>query len=259
MDLRRPKVNILGVNVADISREQAVETIINMAKSGKKGQVVVTVNPEFVMLARIRADFAEILNRAELAVADGVGVVWAKRIFGGKFQKRITGVDLVENLCAKAAKRAITVGFLGGFGDVAANVAKRQKSEYPGLKVVLAEPRRSAIGQDLRLKKRLDTIGRVDILFVAFGMGRQEFWIWRHKKLLPVGVFVGVGGAFDMIAGVKTRAPRFMQWGLEWLWRLVIEPWRIWRMRVLPLFAGLVLWGWFWQKLITFGKKDNYS
>lgn len=243
MVLKRRKINVLDVNVDDISQELAVDAIVKMAKSRKKGQYVVTVNSEFVMLAKRDPKFRRILNGADLAVADGQWVVWAKLIFGGKEHDRVTGVDLVEKLCEVCSKKSITVGFLGGFGDVAEKVSKRQVIEHPGLKVVLSEPGDPAIGYDLKLKEKISAKGGVDILFVAYGMGQQEFWIERVRNKLQVGVFIGVGGAFDYLAGVKTRAPKlFQNLGVEYLWRLAMEPSRARRMlRVFPLFWVLVL------------------
>lgn len=249
MRIKRSKINILGVSVDDISENQALSQILKLAKDTKKCHIAATVNSEFVMLARKNPAFSKILNNADLAVADGAGVVWAKQTLGGKFQNRITGVDLVEKLCAECAKKAITVGFLGGFANVAEIVANRQKQQNPGLKVVLAEPGEPTISYDSRLKKQFSQIGRIDLLFVAYGMGKQEFWIARNKNNLNVGVFIGVGGAFDYISMVKKRAPRLMQkLALEWLWRLIAEPRRAGRMMVLPLFASLVLWQWFGKK-----------
>ena len=194
------------------------------------------------MLGRKNAKFAKILANADLSLADGVGVVLAKLIFGGKVHSRITGVDLVEKLCQRASEKAIVVGFLGGFGDVAKIVEKRQKSASPGLKLAYAGPDLETISHDLRLDKADLAKKRVDILFVAYGMGRQEFWIEKHKKLLNVGVAIGVGGAFDLLAGVKKRAPVFWQKaGMEWFWRLLMEPSRFRRMSVLPIFLVLVL------------------
>lgn len=250
MRIKRSKIDILGVSVDDISENQALAKILKFAKDTKKSHIVATVNSEFVMLARKNPSFSKILKSADLAVADGAGIVWAKQILGGKFQNRITGVDLVEKLCSKCTKKGITVGFLGGFGNVAEVVANRQKQQNPGLKVVLAEPGEPTISYDSRLKKRFSQIGRIDLLFAAYGMGKQEFWIARNKNDLNVGVFIGVGGAFDYISMVKKRAPRFLaDLGLEWLWRLFWEPRRAWRMRVLPLFVILILRQCFFKNL----------
>ena len=255
MALKRQKVNILGIEVDDISFPKAVDQILRLAEPEERGNYVVTVNSEFVMLARKSPGFLRILSKANLALPDGSGVVISKLIFGGREQSRITGVDMIQELCAKNAKRAIQVGFLGGFGHVAEIVAKRQKEKNPRLKIVFAGPGDEAIGSNSRLKELFDKIGRVDILFVAYGMGRQEFLIDRMRKKLNVGVFIGVGGAFDLLANVKRRAPRFAQnLGLEWLWRLLLDPARLWRMRVLPMFAILV----FGQVFKRFFKSLNF-
>ena len=242
MPLKRHKIDILGVDVDDISQEEALDAILKLAQDQKSAHYVVTVNSEFVMLARKNKRFSHILKKADLALADGWWVAQSKLILGGRGREKIAGVDLVENLCKEAGKKAIKVGFLGGFGSVAQRVAERQKASCPNLKVVFAGSGNPAIGYDLRLKKTLDKAGRIDILFVAYGMGQQEFWIERNLKKLSVGVFIGVGGAFDYISRVKRRAPEFLQnTGFEWLWRLINEPQRIWRMRVLPIFALLLL------------------
>ena len=255
-----PKVEILGIEVGDINPQEAVERTISLALDRKKSHQVVTVNPEFVMLAQRNPAFRNILNEADLAVADGTGVVWAKLILGGKVHERVTGVDLIRNLCAKSAKKAIRVGFLGGFGDVAEKVAKRQKEANHLLRVVFAGPGDPTTGSDLRLKRALSAAGRIDALFVAYGMGQQEFWIRRFMGRVNVGVFIGVGGAFDYLSKVKMRAPRFMQqFGLEWLWRVFWEPPRIWRMRVLPLFIFLVLVRWILDIFGKFLKKERFG
>ena len=240
-----PKIDILGVKIDDIPQNLAVQKILELSRDREKSHYVVTVNTEFVMLARRNRQFLKILNEADQALADGAGVVFSKRIFGGKVQDRITGVDLIEKICQKSANRAIGIGFLGGFGSVAAMVAKRQKIKNPDLKVVFAQSGDPSIGYDLRPKKRLLAVGRIDVLFVAYGMGRQEFWVERNKNRLDVGVFIGVGGAFYYLSMVKKRAPKFLQnWGMEWFWRLLMEPIRIWRMRVLPAFLFLIFWKW---------------
>ncbi len=240
--LKTPRINVFGVNVDDISQKNAVDFILNLAKDPSGGHYVVTVNAEFVMLAKRDKEFAKILENADLAVADGWWVAKSRLIMGGREQSRLTGVDLVEILCTASVKKSIRIGFLGGFDNVAKVVSERQKKKNKGLKVVCADAGDPAIGYDLRLKSQLDNVGRIDIMFVAYGMGQQEFWIRRNLKKLDVGVYVGVGGALDYIGGVKRRAPKILQdLGLEWLWRLVMEPPRIWRQRIIPVFFGMIL------------------
>src|SRR3989344_1523641 len=163
---KRHKINVLGVSVDDISFEEAVLEILKLARSnvrGKRGKYVVTVNSEFVMLARRNPNFLKILNNADLALPDGQWVVNSKLILGGKEQDRVTGVDVLEKLCKRVAKKAIRIGFLGGFSGVADEVAKRQKKANVGLKVVFSGSGDPSIGHDLRLKESFDKIGRIDI------------------------------------------------------------------------------------------------
>lgn len=243
MASKRRKFNIFGVGVDDFSTNQAVSAILKLAKDKRGGHMVATVNSEFIMLARRDPNFAEILSSSDVVLADGWWIAFLRRVLGGRAQNRLTGFDLIEKLCERSAENAVTIGFLGGFGDVAAMVANRQKQKNPGLTVLYAGPGDPTIGSDLRLKRKLDRIGRVGILFVAYGMGRQEIWIQRNRKKLNVGVFIGVGGAFDYLSGVKKRAPVFVQnTGFEWLWRLFWEPGRIWRQRVIPVFSLMILW-----------------
>lgn len=254
MTFKRHRIDVLGVKIDDLTGEFALNSIVNLASRRNRGKYVVTVNPEFVMKARKDAEFAKILANSDLAVADGIGVVISKLIFGGREHYRITGVDLVEKLCKKSADLPMVVGFLGGFGGVAQEVAKRQKLASPSLKIGYTSPRDETIGSNLRLNKANLPKERLDILFVALGMGKQEFFIDKYRQKLDVGVFIGVGGAFDYLAGVKRRAPKVVQkMGGEWLFRLVMEPVRIFRMRVLPIFFLLVFLE-FCKKNI-FGKK----
>ncbi len=239
---RPKKIDVFGVKVDDLSFEEAVSAVLKLAEREKRGNYVVTVNAEFVMMARRDKRFARILAGADLALADGKWVAISKLISGGKAQDRVAGVDLVEKVCCECAKKAVVVGFLGGFDGIAKEVAKRQIEANPRLKVGYAGPGNETIGSNLRLKVPSFGKKRIDVLFVAYGMGRQEFWIDAMRKKLDVGVFVGVGGALEILSGVKKRAPKPMQnLGLEWLWRLALEPKRVWRHRVISPFFVMIL------------------
>lgn len=241
MDFKRHKINVLGVYIDDVSFDEAVEKILNFSRSRKGGHFVATVNSEFIMMAKRDEKFLDVLNKADLNVADSMGTAVAKLIMGGKVYGRVTGVDLVETLCQKSAEKSVTVGFLGGFSPIARELAKRQRGRYENLKISYAEAGNPSARFDSRLRRDLKKAGRIDILFVAYGMGTQEFWIERNRNTLDIGVFIGVGGAFDYLSGVKKRAPIALQRvGLEWLFRLLREPSRFKRMSVLPIFAMLV-------------------
>ena len=236
------RINVFGVGVDDLGKREVEREILRLAKAAGCGHYLVTINSEFIMMAHRNRKFAQILANSDVSVADGWWVAKSKLICGGSSQDRITGVELVEMVSKIANDKPIRIGYMGGFGDVAALVAKRQLVKYSRMNVVYAKPGESTIGRNLKLKSELEAIGRIDVLFVAFGMGKQEFWIEKMRDKLDVGLYIGVGGAFDYIAGKKKRAPVFLQkMGLEWLWRLILDPVRIWRMRVLPVFLILVI------------------
>lgn len=255
-----PKINILGVGVDDITDKETIEEILKMATDKKRHHFAVTVNTENIMLSYRNADFARIIEKSDLSVPDGAGVVLSKLILGGKAHSRITGTDLMDKLCAISADKPIRIGLLGGFGNVAEVVKKRQIEKYPGVKIVFAQEGNPTIGQDLKLREDINKVKGIDLLFVAYGMGQQEFWIKRNIKYIDVGLAIGVGGAFDYLAEIKVRAPKiFQKSGLEWLWRLTLEPSRVWRMRVLPLFILLVIKQWFGQNLMVRVKRAKYG
>jgi N-acetylglucosaminyldiphosphoundecaprenol N-acetyl-beta-D-mannosaminyltransferase len=198
--------------------------------SGKK--FVVSINPEIIMLARKDSEFETVLKSADLALNDGVGVSIAARLFGKGLSGRVHGSDLVENVCLVIAKQPITVGFLGGKQNVAERASNCLKEKSPNLKVAFAKEEPGSNLKDLSC----------DILFVAFGSPKQEKWIHSNLPDLKVKVVMGVGGAFDFISGVTPRAPIWIRKsGLEWLFRLIMQPWRIKRQLALPAFVLLVL------------------
>ena len=238
------------VGVDDVSEKGAVDIILSLAKDNKRHHYAVTANSEFVMLAHRSEGFRQILNKSDVVVPDGVGVVLSKLMMGGREQNRVTGVDLIDKICERSNDLPIRIGLLGGFHNVAEKVKKRQQQKFPKIEVVFCGEGNPTIGYDLTLRKSINAKKGIDVLFVAYGMGQQEFWIRRNIDHLDVGVAIGVGGAFDYLAKVKTRAPKYMQKiGLEWLWRLAMEPSRAKRMMVLPLFWVLVVRQWLLQNV----------
>ena len=202
---------------------------------------ICTVNPEFIMAARRDPAFAAALRRADLRVPDGVGVLWAARLLGRPLRERVTGSDGVFRISARAAQEGWRVYFLGAAPGVAEEAARRLAARYPGLQVAgtYAGSPRAEEWRDIHARL---AAARPDVLFVAYGHPRQDLWIDAHRADLPCAVALGVGGAFDFVAGVAVRAPAWVQrLGLEWLHRLLREPWRWRRMARLPLFALLVL------------------
>ncbi len=226
------KKNILGVNFTDASEREVLEYIVKNLKRPQKKYYVVTLNPEILVMANKNSGYRNVLNSANLALADGVGVILVGEFLGKSIKERMPGVDLVASLCRDIAKRPITVSFLGGGPKIAKRASECLRQKYPGLKVSFASQNPP---RDL---KKLSC----DILFVAFGSPKQEFWIYENLEKLPVRVAIGVGGAFDFISGKIPRAPKWLQdLGFEWFFRLIVEPWRIKRQFKLLKFVYLVI------------------
>jgi N-acetylglucosaminyldiphosphoundecaprenol N-acetyl-beta-D-mannosaminyltransferase len=198
---------------------------------------VITANPEFVMLARRDAEVAAVARDADVVVADGTGVVVGSRLLGDGLS-RVPGRLLVARLVGELARRDKSIFLLGAASGVAERAADALRRRQPDLRIA---------GCYAGLPDDPDTAARVtaaapDVVLVAYGMPKQERWIARNLSSLPtVKLAIGVGGVFDQLAGVQRVPPAFLhQVGLEWLWRLLLDPSRWRRQRVLPLFAALV-------------------
>lgn len=237
-----PTVNILGVAVHRVDVAATLDQIARwIATPATTCRQICTVNPEFIMDAQGDATFAAALQHADLRVPDGIGVLWAARWLGAPLQQRVTGSDGIYQICERAAQAGWRVYLLGAGEGVAARAAQRLMARYAGLQVVGSYAGSPNTADWSAIQARL-TAAQPDILFVAYGHPRQDLWIDAHRHELPTKVAMGIGGAFDFVAGVTQRAPRAMQrLGLEWLHRLIMQPWRWRRMVKLPLFALRVL------------------
>jgi N-acetylglucosaminyldiphosphoundecaprenol N-acetyl-beta-D-mannosaminyltransferase len=233
-------IRVLGVRIDDLDIEGTLDRIEELLAAGGH-HLVATVNPEFIMLARRDPDFHRLLESAALCLADGWGVTWAARRQGSPLPTRVTGVDLIPMLAERAARRGWRLFLLGAAPGVAESVAALLKAEHPAL--AIAGCHAGAAGPEGDEESlRLIAAAHPDIVLVAYGAPLQELWIARNLAHLEAGVGIGVGGAFDYLSGTVTRAPEWMRRaGLEWLYRLVRQPWRARRMAVLPLFALEVL------------------
>jgi N-acetylglucosaminyldiphosphoundecaprenol N-acetyl-beta-D-mannosaminyltransferase len=237
-----PTVTILGVAVHRVDFAATLALIKAwLAAPPTHCRQICTVNPEFIMDAQRDPHFAGVLARADLCVPDGVGILWAARRQGVHLSERVTGSDGIYRICEAAAQAGWRLFLLGAGPGVAEAAAAKLMAAYPGCQVVgvyAGSPHAEAWPA---IQARL-AAAQPDILFVAYGHPRQDLWIDQHRHELPVRVAMGIGGALDFVAGVTQRAPQRMQrWGLEWLYRLVREPWRLRRMRKLPRFVFAVL------------------
>jgi N-acetylglucosaminyldiphosphoundecaprenol N-acetyl-beta-D-mannosaminyltransferase len=236
----RARIDILGIKIDDVTSEEALARIEQFVEDGRP-HLVTTVNPEFIVAAQTDAAFAQILNQADLNLADGQGLLWAARLLGMSLRERVTGVDTLVGLAELSARRGYTIYLLGAAEGVAEATAQVLRGRFPGLRVAGTYPGSPAPEED---ESTVERIRRADpqLLFVAYGAPRQEQWIVRNMPRLQVPVAMGVGGALDFISGKTSRAPMWVQrLGLEWLHRLAQEPWRWRRMTALPRFCWLLL------------------
>jgi lipopolysaccharide heptosyltransferase II len=235
-----PTVLILGVPVDAVTFSGLMDRIGTWI-GGKTPRQICTVNPEFVMAAQKDVNFFNILNRADLCIADGGGLLWAARRLGHPLPERVTGSDGVPLIAEQAAHQGWRLFLLGAAPGVAEKTARILTGRYPGLHIVGTYAGSPTAEEEDHIVAMINA-SQADILFVAYGAPNQDKWIARNLPRLKVGVAMGVGGAFDFIAGVTQRAPVWMrQAGIEWLHRLIQQPWRWRRMLRLPLFALAVL------------------
>jgi N-acetylglucosaminyldiphosphoundecaprenol N-acetyl-beta-D-mannosaminyltransferase len=232
------KENYLGVNVCCENEEMIFDNIDSIIKN-KKPSFIVAINPEKIMKAACDENLMKLLNSAAIQIPDGIGIVIASRIKGGKIKKRITGIDLMEKIIRRASQKSYRVFLLGAKPGTADEAAKILSHKYPGLRI--AGVMDGYFKDDNEAVSKI-TDAKPDILFVAMGSPKQEYWITKNMEKLKVPLCMGIGGSLDVISGNVKRAPEFMRKsGLEWLYRLFKEPWRYKRMAVLPLFLLKVI------------------
>jgi N-acetylglucosaminyldiphosphoundecaprenol N-acetyl-beta-D-mannosaminyltransferase len=239
--LNFPSVSILGIRIHAVTAAQTL-VWIEQAVAARAPRQICTANPEFVMAAQTNAAFRDVLNSADLVLPDGGGLLWAARQQGAALPERVAGSDLIYRLAELAAQCGWAIYFLGAAEGVAALTAEKLQRRYPGLRVAGAFAGTPSANEEASLMARI-TAARPDILLVAYGAPAQDLWIARNKIALGVPVSMGVGGAFDFVAGVARRAPVWVQrLGLEWLHRLLHQPWRAQRIFTAVVRFPLAVW-----------------
>jgi N-acetylglucosaminyldiphosphoundecaprenol N-acetyl-beta-D-mannosaminyltransferase len=230
------KAEILGCHIDIIDKHQALEKINEMI-SAKKGGQVITLNAEIAFQAQKDEKLRNLINGADLVTPDGIGVIWGGRQLGYDFPERVTGIDLMVSLCQKAADMGWKVFLFGAAPGVAEAAAQSLSKQFPGLAVVGC---RHGYFKDDESREIAREIGALqpDVLFVALGAPKQEYWIREQREVMKIPLCMGVGGSFDVIAGVKSRAPGWaIRLNLEWLYRLLAEPSRWKRQLALPRYV----------------------
>lgn len=245
-------INLLGVKITADSEEKVLEYVFERLKKGSKKFFITTPNPEILVYSNFHLDYRDKLNESEVALPDGIGLIFAAKLLGKPLKNRISGTDFVKKLCEKSEKNPVSIGFLGGKAGIAEKAALCLQKEYPWLDIRFVGEEWNDLAYSKwhianGKEKKPYAMGnkpyaKIDILFVAFGHPKQEEWIYENLEKLPVKAAMGVGGAFDYISGDVTRAPLFVRkLGFEWLFRLVLQPWRWKRQLALIKFIWLVI------------------
>ncbi len=221
---------ILGIKIDNLYLAEVLESVELFLNSSKQ-HYLVTTNPEFIVHAQKDEEFREILNQSDISIADGMGIKFSAKRYGWKLKQRITGVDLLWEIASIAEKQNKSIYLLGSKRGVPQATAFKLIQEFPKLKIVGAETGFRSWHRHIKDEKlvKMMNLRKPDILFVALGHGKQEKWISKNLQNIPsVKLAMGVGGSFDYISGQVKRAPKFMrQLGLEWLYRLGKQPWRL--------------------------------
>ncbi len=232
-------IEILGVRIDDVSTVEMLDALIRFVDQGGTHQIS-TVNTEYLMAAQRDPEFAAVLHATALNVPDSVGILWAARWLGRPLRERVTGSDGIYRVAGLCAQRGFRLYLLGAAPGVAERAAHRLSERYPGLVICGTESGSYATKHEQGIAARVRA-ARTDVLLVAYPSVPQEKWIARNLAQTGAAVGMGVGAAFDFVAGAQRRAPLWMQrLGLEWLYRLLREPRRWRRMSALPRAAWLV-------------------
>lgn len=236
-------LHILNVPVHNVTYPETLDRIKQFIAEGGAHQIC-TVNPEFVMTAQRDPEFTRILQEADLCVPDGVGLLFAALWLRHPLKERVAGSDLIPLLAREAAKQGWRVFLLGAAEGVAERAAEILKAANPNLTIAGTWAGSPKPEEDAATVAKI-VATQPQILLVAYGAPAQDKWIARNRSRLNVPVLMGVGGAFDFITGNALRAPRWVQrLGLEWLHRLINQPWRLNRiLTAVPQFTLAVLRG----------------
>ncbi len=231
-------VNILGVHVNKYTMEEAVEKASSLMKT-ENLSMIFTPNSEIILYASNNPEFAEVLNKGDMVIPDGIGVVYGAKILKNPIKERVAGYDLVCNLLPIMAEKGQSVYLLGAKPGVAEKAAETLLAKHPGLVI--------AGTHDGYFKDDEEVIADInkcvpDFLMVCLGFPKQENWIYNNREKLNAKLAIGAGGCLDVFAGTVQRAPEFYcNHGIEWLYRLVKQPTRFVRMLSLPKFGLKVL------------------
>lgn len=225
-----PNLNLIGSPVTALPFDEQVETMLRWAKC-HVSKVVCVANVHMLMEAYWQPEFGTVLKEADLITPDGMPLVWMMRLIGARNQDRVAGLDILHAVCDRAQQQDISVYFVGSQPSILERMRNRLDKEFPNLKIACMQPlpfRPLTVAEDEELIQQINSSG-AGIVFVSLGCPKQEHWMAQHQGKINA-VMIGLGGAFPVYAGIQSRAPLWIrEAGLEWLYRLVQEPGRLWK------------------------------
>jgi N-acetylglucosaminyldiphosphoundecaprenol N-acetyl-beta-D-mannosaminyltransferase len=235
---------IIGISVNSLRFEDQISIIIRWSQSNLS-KVVCIANVHMLVEGCQNPQFGEILHNADLVTPDGMPLVWMLRFLGAARQDRVAGVDVLSSLCKHASEKGVSIFFLGSQDTILVKMKERLIREFPNLNIAGMQSlpfRPLTLEEDRVLISSLNRSG-AGLLLLSLGCPKQEIWMSYHKEKIAA-VMIGLGGAFPVYAGIQKRAPKlFREAGLEWLFRLIQEPRRLWKRyaSTIPIFIWLVI------------------
>lgn len=234
------RIHILGSNIDALTMDETIVKVKELIDSKQCIQHVV-VNANKINLMKDNKKLREIVNSCPLINVDGQSIVWASKILGKPLPERVSGIDLFLKLVEISEKEGYKLYFFGAKQNVVESTVKIFSVKYPNLKIVGYRDGYFKEEESEKIAKDIKNSG-ADILFVAFSSPKKEFWIKRYMLIMQVPFAMGVGGSFDVVTGATRRAPVWMQkYGLEWFYRFIQEPMRMWRRYIVGNFKFIEL------------------
>jgi len=223
------KAELLGLSFDAVLMETAVARCLEFCRAQRSPHTVITANGSHLCMMRHDPELGRACRAADLTIADGMSVVWALRALGQPVPERVAGVDLMARLLAEAGEHRLRVYFLGAKREVVTALVETSRVLHPGIEIAGFRDGYFGLDDHLGIVEEIRA-SRAHILFVGMPSPFKETWCERHRQRLEVPVIMGVGGSFDVLAGFIRRSPRWLQrMGLEWFWRLLMEPRKLWK------------------------------
>ncbi|WP_017651779.1 WecB/TagA/CpsF family glycosyltransferase [Fortiea contorta] len=222
------RVQILNTGFDPLTLTQTVDWVIDLIKSGQRGYIC-TVNVAILMMMRSHPQLQNFVSKAALIVADGQPLIWTSKFLPSSLPERVTGIDLIDAIAQRAEQEGLGIYIMGATAQVISAAVAKMQSKYPQLKICGFD---DGYFKENQAPQRAQAIAQsgAQILFVGMGVPRQETFLEKNWEKLGVNLAIGVGGSFDVYSGLRKRAPLWVQeTGLEWLYRLIQEPQRLWK------------------------------